>query len=59
MVLFNMEAVTKSDIKSVGFFAVDHPLCDVWKQKTQNSYCSSEERNRSDPKKFPSCEHLI
>ena len=22
------------------FFAVDHPLCDVWKQKNSNFYCS-------------------
>ena len=33
------------------FWEVDHPLFDVWKQKNSNCYCSSEGRNRSNPKK--------
>ena len=32
------------------FWEVDHPIYDVWKQKNSNSYCSSEGRNRSNPK---------
>merc|ERR1712051_563941 len=34
------------------FWEVDHPLCDVFKAKNSNSYCSSEGRNRSNPKKY-------
>ena len=34
------------------FWEVDHPLCDVWKQKKKLKYCSSEGRNRSNPKKY-------
>merc|ERR1712208_179949 len=36
------------------FWEVDHPLWDVFKAKNSNSYCSSEGRYRSNPKKFPS-----
>ena len=34
------------------FWEVDHPLCDVFKAKNSNSYCSSEGRYRANPKKY-------